>query len=314
MKCLVIDEMHDSIKPLLDGINVEYDYRPDITRAEIKEILPDYDGLILRSKTSVDADLIKDSKLLFVARAGAGIENLDEELLGKKGIEIINAPEGNRDAVGEHTIGLILNLLNNISRSHDQVLKGQWKREENRGYELGSLTVGIIGYGNSGSSLAKKLAGFGCKVIAYDKYIEELPDDNAQMVNMDSIYEETDILSLHIPLTDETRALADNEFFSRFKKNIIFINTSRGEIAPVHNILNAINNEKIKSAGLDVLECEKFSNLSHNQVKLLEELKDTGSVLFTPHIAGWTFESYAKINKVIADKISEFLDQYNKLK
>lgn len=308
-RCLIVDKHHESIGPLLTAINIDYDYRPEITRNEIIDILPNYDGLFIRSKTRVDAALIKGANLKFVARAGAGIDNLDQELLALKGIEIFNAPEGNRDAVGEHVIGMILDLLHNLSISHNQIVDGNWEREGNRGYELGSLTVGIYGYGNTGSTLARKLAGFGCRIIAYDKYLEGVEDKYAELVDLDTFFKESQILSLHIPLTVETDKLANKAFFEKFAKPIIFINTSRGEIAPLNDILEALNTGKISMAGLDVLECEKFSKMTDEQTNTFNRIKESGKVLFTPHIAGWTHESYRRINVVLVEKIGAFLDR-----
>ena len=308
-RCLIVDKHHESIGPLLTAINLDYDYRPEITRNEIINILPNYDGLFIRSKTRVDAALIKGANLKFVARAGAGIDNLDQELLALKGIEIFNAPEGNRDAVGEHVIGMILDLLHNLSISHNQIVDGNWEREGNRGYELGSLTVGIYGYGNTGSTLARKLAGFGCRIIAYDKYLEGVEDKYAELVDLDTFFKESQILSLHIPLTVETDKMANKAFFEKFAKPIIFINTSRGEIAPLNDIQEALNTGKISMAGLDVLECEKFSKMTDEQTNTFNRIKESGKVLFTPHIAGWTHESYRRINVVLVEKIGAFLDR-----
>ncbi len=308
-RCLIVDVLHESIGSLLESINVEYDYRPDITRAEIKEVIVNYDGLIIRSKTTVDEELINSSQLKFVARAGAGIDNLDKGALAKHGIEIINAPEGNRDAVGEHTIGLLLSLLHNLSQGHNQIIAGKWDREGNRGTELGSLTVGIFGYGNTGSAFARKLSGFGCRVIAYDKYLANLPDNNAELVDLATFYKETGVLSLHIPLTNETRYLASTDFFNKFKDELIFLNTSRGEIAPLDNLLQAIKTNKLRMAGLDVLECEKLSAMNEQQTKAFKGLVASGKVLFTPHVAGWTSESYQRINAVLVEKIGAFLDR-----
>ncbi len=309
LRCLIVDKLHDSIGSLLAGIKVEYDYRPDITREEIKEVLADYEGLIIRSKTKVDEDLIKNSNLQFVARAGAGIDNIDEPVLKQYNIKIINAPEGNRDAVGEHSIGLILNLLHQQNHGHQQILTGIWDREGNRGAELGSLTVGIFGYGNTGSSLAKKLTGFGCRVIAYDKYLASLPDNNAEHVDLNTLFKETELLSLHIPLTDETNELANVQFFNEFNKQLIFINTSRGEIAPLHDLKLTLECGKIKLAGLDVLECERLDKMSNDQSLAFNWLKKSGRVLFTPHVAGWTRESYQRINAVLVEKIGAFIER-----
>jgi D-3-phosphoglycerate dehydrogenase / 2-oxoglutarate reductase len=304
-KCLIVDKMHDSLLSLLKKAGFEAFYQPSISREQIKSSIHLYDGLIIRSKTFVNKDLLQGAKKLrFVARAGSGVDNLDEKYLNLKSIKIINAPEGNRDAVGEHTIGLILNLLHNIIQGHSQINVNIWDREGNRGEELGNKTVGIIGYGNMGSSLAKKLESFGCKVIAYDKYHPDFNDSYALSVSLKQLMEETDILSLHTPLTDETLGMTSGNFFQKFKKNIIFINTSRGEIAPLNSIEVAINNGKILKAALDVLENEKLQTLELDQSRSLAFLKQSEKVIFTPHVAGWTTESYIRINEVLVKKIS----------
>lgn len=310
-KCLIVDVLHENIHSLLNEADISYDYEPNLTRQEIIDILPNYEGLIVRSKTKVDAGLIGNSALAYVARAGAGVDNLDEAFLAERGIEIINAPEGNRDAVGEHTIGLILNLLHNLHQGNHEVKLKEWNREANRGWELGSLTVGIIGLGNSGLAVAKKLAGFGCKVLAYDKYVDQFVYPKL-LVEMDEIYRQADILSLHIPLTDETKHLINQEYLGYFRKSIYFINASRGEIAPLKEIRRAMEAKKILKAGLDVLECENFDKMDENQLEDFHWLKDTGKVIFTPHVAGWTYESYARINEVLVEKIGQLLDKRKK--
>lgn len=303
-KCLIVDKMHESLLPILDEAGFEAFYKPNISREEIKSSISLYDGLIIRSKTYVDQNLLKNAlNLKFVARAGSGIDNLDEKYLISRSIDIINAPEGNRDAVGEHTIGLILNLLHNIQRGHNEVARNIWDREGNRGEELGNKTVGIIGYGNMGSTLAKKLNSFGCRVIAYDKYQPDFNNAFAKSVPLAQLMDETDILSLHTPLTNETREMTSGDFFNQFKKNIIFINTSRGEISTFKSVENAIISGKILKAGLDVLENENLKTLSLDQIKSLTFLKNSKKVIFTPHVAGWTIESYIRINKVLVKKI-----------
>jgi D-3-phosphoglycerate dehydrogenase / 2-oxoglutarate reductase len=307
IRCLIVDHMHENIGPLLKAIDVEYDYLPNITREEIKKVISSYDGLIIRSKTRVDEDLLTDSTLKFVGRPGSGIDNLDQDLLDRRGIKIFNAPEGNRDAVAEHTIGLMLNLLHNLTQGHNQIVTEKWDREGNRGFELGSLTVGIYGYGNTGSSLAKKLTGFGCQVIAYDKYLDSV-NENAELVDLDTFFKETQILSLHIPLTDETNRMANVDFFRRFSQQLIFLNTSRGEIAPLADLADAIKAELIRMAALDVLECEKLDKMNEQQYTAFNWLKSSGKVIFTPHVAGWTAESHQRLNVVLVEKIAAFLD------
>lgn len=308
MKCLVVDKMHDSLLPMLKEIGIDADYSPQISRSEIKRIIADYDGMIIRSKTFVDEDLLDNANIKFIGRAGSGIDNLDVSYLESKDIKIVNAPEGNRDAVGEHTVGLILSLLHNLHQGHVQVINNTWDREGNRGKELGSLTVGIIGYGNMGGSLAKKLQSFGCNVIAYDKYHPKFTNDWAKSVSLKELQEQADILSLHIPLTDETLNMTDGTFFNNFEKSILFVNTSRGEVAPLGSIVEAMKNGKIIKAALDVLENEKLNTLTEDQKSNIEWLKGSGKVIFTPHVAGWTVESYIRINEVLVQKIAHIFN------
>ncbi len=304
MRCLVVDKMHESLPAMLQKIGVEANSEPTITRDGIKKIIAAYDGLIIRSKTFVNEDLLVNAQnLKFVARAGSGVDNLDVGYLKSKSIHIINAPEGNRDAVGEHTIGLILNLLHNLQQGHQQVTQYIWNREGNRGTELGNKTVGIIGYGHMGSSLAKKLQSFGCKVIAYDKYHPNFKDDYAKSVSLNQLKEESDILSLHVPLTSETLNMTSIPFFYEFKKSLIFINSSRGEAAPFDSIVNALKSGKISKAGLDVLENEKLNTLTASQQKNFDYLVESNKVIFTPHVAGWSTESYIRINEILVKKI-----------
>ncbi len=304
MRCLVVDKMHESLPAMLQKIGVDAISEPTITRDGIKKIIAAYDGLIIRSKTFVNKDLLVNAQnLKFVARAGSGVDNFDVDYLKSKSIHIINAPEGNRDAVGEHTIGLILNLLHNLQQGHQQVTQYIWNREGNRGTELSNKTVGIIGYGHMGSSLAKKLQSFGCKIIAYDKYHPNFKDDYAKSVSLNQLKEESDILSLHVPLTSETLNMTSGHFFNEFKKSLIFINSSRGEVAPLDSIVNALQSGKISKAGLDVLENEKLNTLTASQQKNFDYLVESNKVIFTPHVAGWSTESYIRINEILVKKI-----------
>ncbi|HHL51910.1 MAG TPA: phosphoglycerate dehydrogenase [Flammeovirgaceae bacterium] len=309
LRVLIADTLHPGFARLFAEAGIVYDYCPEITREELRTALPGFDGLVIRSKTRVDADLLANANIRFVARAGAGIDNLDEAWLTSRGIRILNAPEGNRDAVGEHTTGMILSLLHNLHRSHQEVTNGIWQREANRGYELGSMTVGIVGLGNTGSALAHKLQGFGCRIIAYDKYLTKSPLPAVPLVPMQELFEQADILSLHIPLTDETRAMANYDYFKRFRQLRMFVNTSRGEIAPLADLARALTDGLFEMAALDVLEDEKLTTLTPAQQEAFDTLKASGRVLFTPHIAGWTHESYVRINEVLVKKIAALENQ-----
>ena len=303
---LIADEMHLSLMPMLHAIGYETDYRPLISRTEIIDILDNYVGLIIRSKTFVDEGLLKNANnLKFIGRAGSGLDLIDSEVVTKKNIQLFAANEGNRVAVAEHIIGMLLCLMNNIAVSDREVRQGIWQREKNRGYELMGKTVGIIGYGNNGSETAKRLWAFGCKVLAYDKFKTDFADAYVLEASMEMIFEQADIISLHIPLTDETAKMVDADFLSKFKKPIFLMNASRGEIVVLKDLAKAITQKNVLGACLDVLENEKLNKLSLEQAIVFDELKSSDRVVFSPHIAGWTFESYIKINEVLVQKIAE---------
>lgn len=296
--------MHPGIEPMLIERGFEVDLVPSISKEEVFEIIPKYHGLVVRSKMTIGKELIdKAVNLEFIARAGAGIDQIEPETLVQRNITLLNAPEGNRDALGEHAVGMLLCMLNKIHIAHQQIMGGKWAREANRGYEIMGKTIGLIGFGNMGQSFAKKLQGFTSRIIAYDKYKADLKTSLAQMVDLSPIFEESDILSIHVPLTTETKSMVNYEFLSTFSKPIFLINTSRGEVLPLKDLLKAINEGKVRGAALDVLENEKLDELSLEEAETLDALKATGKVLFTPHVGGWTFESYEKINLVLVDKI-----------
>jgi D-3-phosphoglycerate dehydrogenase len=310
MRCLIADIMHESLFPMLDNLGLEWKYAPDITRDALRSELSETDFLIIRSKTRVDADLLgSGQRLKAVARAGAGIDNLDTDVLEQRNILVINAPEGNENAVGEHCLGMLLALMNNFIRADRQVRQGTWDREGNRGYELAGMTVGLIGYGHMGMSFARKLSGMSCNVLAYDKYKVNYSDKFCIPSGMDRICAEADVLSLHIPLTDETRLMVDDDFFNRFEKPIYFINAARGEIVRLSAVLKALKAGKLRGAALDVLENEKFGTLNETQQNTLKSLGERDDVLFTPHIGGWTFESYVRINEVLTSKLANIIRQ-----
>ena len=305
-KILIIDLMHESIVPLLTHIGYEVAYEPAITVSEVHERISNYEGLIVRSKISIDKALIeKGTRLKFIARAGAGIDQVDEAYLKARKITLLNAPEGNRVAVGEHTLGMLLCLMNKLNTANTEVKAGIWDREANRGFEISGKTIGIIGYGNMGQAFAKCLKGFDCRVLAYDKFKKDFSDEFAQEASLEELFETAEVLSLHIPLTLDSRNWADSTFFSKFKKPIWFLNTARGEIASFKAVAESINNGQILGAGLDVLENEKLKTLSDEQRLYFNELVNAPNVLFTPHVAGWTHESYRKINEVLTQKIKQ---------
>jgi D-3-phosphoglycerate dehydrogenase len=264
--CLIIDKAHESLVPLLESIGYNADYRPDVQREELLQIIGNYEGLIVRSKTNIDEALIaKATRLRFVGRAGAGIDQLDLEALEKRNISILNAPEGNRDALAEHTIGMLLCLFNKIHWADQEVRKGIWEREANRGVELMGKTIGMIGYGNMGQAFARRLSSFGVQVLAYDKYKQNYGDANAREVSMEQIFEQTDVLSFHVPLTTETRYMVDVSYLNNFERNIFLINTARGELIKLEVLAEMLENGKLKGAVLDVLENEKLNRLTSSQ-------------------------------------------------
>jgi D-3-phosphoglycerate dehydrogenase / 2-oxoglutarate reductase len=303
-QCLLIDPMHASIFDMLNAIGW---HGVDASEKRLEEIIPiihQYEGIFVRTRTRVDATLLGTSpNLKFVARAGAGLDNIDVPFLDKHNISIVHASEGNRDAVGEYTIGALLALLRNIPRADKEVRDAVWLREENRGMELMGKTVGIIGYGNMGQAFAKRLAGFSCHVLAYDKYKTGFTDAFAAESTLADILENADIISLHVPLTPETREIVNPAFLGKCKKSIVLINTARGEVVTLQTLATALQAGKVKGAVLDVLENEKLTSLSPTQADAFAFLRKQPNVVFTPHIAGWTFESHIKINQILIEKL-----------
>ncbi|MCH7401176.1 2-hydroxyacid dehydrogenase [Belliella kenyensis] len=303
-RVLIIDEMHESIIPLLTNEGFLVDYKPKINRSEILESICAYDGLIIRSKTPMDRALLeKAEKLEFIGRAGAGLDQIDLSYLEERGIKLYNAPEGNRDAVGEQAIGSLLALFNHVKKADREVRKGIWDREGNRGEELSGKTVGVFGFGYMGQAFARKLLGFDVKILAYDKYKKGFGDGFIDEVDLEELQKEADVLSIHVPLTSETRGFFSLDFLQKFAKPIYLVNTARGEVISFEVLNEALESGIIRGAVLDVLENEKFDTFSISQKKSFEKLAQRENVLFSPHIAGWTFQSYEKINQVLVKKI-----------
>jgi D-3-phosphoglycerate dehydrogenase len=267
-----------------------------------------YAGLIVATRIKVDRDLIdKAIQLKFIARGGSGMENIDVDYATTKNIITLNSPEGNANAVGEHALALLLAFYHNISRSFAQIQNGKWLTEENRVHELEGRVIGIIGYGNTGRAFARMLKPLHLTVLAYDKYISNYSDDFVLEATMEEICKNAEILSLHIPLTSETLQLVDQEFLIRFEKELFLINTSRGKIVNHEHLLQQINAGKIVGAALDVFENEKFETHTSHDQQVFQALIDTGKVIFTPHIAGKSFESKKKIAAVLLEKIKAIL-------
>lgn len=303
-KVLVLDKGHSILSEKLLDAGFELDYYLSVSREQLFEIISQYSVLIVRSKLLVDKELIDRAvNLKVIGRIGAGMDAIDTDYAEKKGIVCLNSPEGNRDAVGEHCLGLLLALFNKICIADSQVRKGLWLREDNRGLEIKGKTVGIIGYGNMGQSFAKRLSGFDCKVIAYDKYKTNYSDAFAQEVSLEEIFSQSDILSFHTPLTSETKYMFNKDFISNFKKPFYLLNTSRGKVVNTKDLIDALNEGKILGAGLDVLEFEAFSNELENAPRELQDLFSRNNVVLTPHVAGWTVESNYKLSYFLAEKI-----------
>ncbi len=306
-KVLFIDSVHPVLMESLTAMGFQCDYPEKFTPQDYLSVIGQYEGIIIRSKIKLDRNFLeKADKLKFIGRVGAGMENIDVGFAQSRGIHCINAPEGNRDAVGEHALGMLLMLLNNLRKADREVRQGIWIREGNKGVEIEGKTVGIIGYGNMGSAFAKRLAGFNAEVIAYDKYKFDYNDQFVREVTLEELFLRSDIVSLHVPLTHETKYMVDNQFISRFQKSIYLINTSRGQVVSTADLVKNLKTGKVKGSALDVLEYEKFSFEDIDGKNLPEPFKyliSAENVVLSPHIAGWTHESAYKMAMVIVEKI-----------
>jgi D-3-phosphoglycerate dehydrogenase len=306
IKILHIDSNHPLLWEQLHkaGFHNESDFTS--SKQEVEAKIENYHGIVIRSRFKIDKTFLdKAINLQFIARVGAGLESIDCDYATAKGIHLIAAPEGNANAVGEHAIGMLLSLFNNLNKANNEVKSGQWKREDNRGYELEGKTVGIIGYGNMGKSFAKKLRGFDVTVLCHD-ILPNMGNENATQVSLSELQERADVLSLHTPWTPETDKMINSDFINQFKKPFWFINTARGNSVVTTDLVEGLKSGKILGAGLDVLEYEKLSFetlFEGEKPAAFEYLLKAENVLLTPHIAGWTFESHEKLAQVIVDKI-----------
>ena len=306
MRILFIDTVHPYLKIELEkNLNI-CDVAYQKSKSEIEKIISEYDGIVIRSRISIDKQFLKKAKRLkFIARAGAGLENIDTEYAKTNNIKYFNASNGNSQAVAEHALGMLLSLLNNLNKVDKEVRSGKWKREENRGVELSQKTIGIIGFGNTGSAFAKLLQGFNVNLLIYDKYLKNYCCSTI----MKRIYLEADIVSLHIPLTKETTYLVNKQFINNFKKPIYLINTARGKCVNTRSLVAAIKNKKIKGVCLDVLEYEKdsFEQLSERGFpEEMSYLTTSNKSILSSHIAGWTNESNEKIAKILLSRITSY--------
>ena len=304
MKVLIVDLMHESILGLLGKYGFEVTYAPKITREEIFEQISSYEGIIIRSKTPLDRELLeRATRLQFIGRAGAGLDQLDLDYLEERGVALFHAAKGNRDAVAEHAIGGLLALFNHLNQADTQVKKGIWDREGNRGVELKGKTVGIFGFGNMGKAFSKRLKGFGVKVLAYDKYKKDFGKKGVQEVTWDTLKKEADVLTIHVPLTPETRDFFTIEELKSFAKPFWLINTARGEVIRMETLNQALDLGILKGAVLDVLENENLDELNGLQRKQLDFLISQPNVIVTPHIAGYSHEAFFKMSQVILQKL-----------
>jgi len=305
-KVLILDTVNPLITEELTANGFVCDYFPDYRREDYLRIIGQYTGVIVRSKIRLDRGILEKAvSLKFIGRIGSGLENIDVDFAEKAGIACLNSPEGNRDAVGEHALGMLISLLRHLDRANLEVRNGRWIREGNRGTEIKGKTVGIIGYGNTGSAFAQRLRGFEANVIAYDKYKLHYSDGNIRETTLVEIFETADIVSLHVPLTEETTRMVNADFINRFRKPFWLINTSRGKVVKTSDLVNALTSGKIQGACLDVLEYEdsSFEALSKDLPAEYRELLAAGNVILTPHIAGWTKESDIKLARILVEKI-----------
>jgi D-3-phosphoglycerate dehydrogenase len=310
VKILFADSAHPSLKNKLQELGFQCD-EPGLDRDAVKSLLPRYSVVVIRSRFKFDREMLDAAagSVRCIARVGAGMENIDAQYAESLGIRCINAPEGNRDAVAEHALAMLLALMNNLCRADREVRQGLWNREGNRGYELNGKTVGIIGLGNNGSAFARVLAGFNCRILAYDPYVEPHPNQPAELHNMETLFSTCEIVSLHVPLNEETLYLANSDWFKRFENPIWLINTARGKCLRTADLIQALESGKVLGAALDVLEFESLSfENADTAPPAFQWLTKSDKVVLSPHIAGWTHESNVKMANILAHRIAEVLN------
>ena len=307
MKVLFIDTVHPALANRLTQNGFNCIDGTTLSRSDILQQVGEMEGVVIRSKFKIDHSFLDAAQSLkFIARSGAGLENINLEATQKKGIVVFNSPEGNRDAVGEQATGMLLSLFNHLNRADHEVRNGVWKREENRGIELKGKTVGIIGYGNMGSAFAQRLQGFECRVVAYDKYKTHTDSPYAELVSLQHLMRYSDVVSFHVPLTEETHYYFNNGFVNSMDKPFYLINTARGKVVNTDHLVQGLKSGKVLGAALDVLEYEtsSFETLSSADLpEPFQYLIESDQVILSPHVAGWTVESYEKLATFLADKI-----------
>lgn len=312
-RVLVTDKTHPILCEKLQVAGYHCDVQADLSYNELLEVINNYDALVVRSKVEIDRNFLDNTHTLkCIGRVGAGMETIDVEYAEQKGIRCLNSPEGNRDAVGEHALGMLLALFNNMVRANNEIRTGLWKREANRGLEIKGKTIGIIGFGNMGSSFAKRLRGFECNIISYDKYKKNYAPEYVEEVELDELFERADVVSFHVPLTAETHYMADADFFNSFSKPIYLVNTARGAVVKTVDLVSAMQSGKVLGVALDVIEYENMSKDGLDLETLSADFKyllQADNAVLTPHIGGWTVESKYKLADVLADKIIDVLNR-----
>lgn len=313
-KVLFVDQAHPFLPEQLEKLGFDCDFRTSADLEELKVALPACVGMVVRSRISVDDTLLRiGKKLKFIARYGVGLEHIDLKTAKSLGIKVFNSPEGSKDTVAEHAMGLFLNLMNFISRSNAQVNEGEWLREPNRGSEIKGRTVGILGCGNLGYAFAKRLAGFDARVVAYDKYKSGFSDQFVEEVDLDTFFKVCDLVSIHIPYSEENHYYIDKAFLDAFEKPIYLVNTARGLVLNTRDLVQALDDGKVLGAGIDVIEYEasSFVHLSIDELpEPFQRLRQMDNVILTPHIAGWSHEAKRRHAVVLAQKIEAYFNAF----